>query len=173
MAATAARVLAESGVDNADVEAREMAAHALGVSRTGLNARGRDPWPETADRRLSALIAHRREGWPLAYLIGEWDFRDLTLTVTPDVLSPRPETEELFDEVERELARGEALRLADIGTGAGGLAISLARAWPAARVWAVDVSATALAVARWNARRWRVEDRMACCRGDLFGPRSW
>lgn len=170
VSATAARVLDESGVANAARESREMVAHVLGVSRSLLDARGRDPWPATADRRLAAMLQQRREGWPLAYLIGEWDFRDLTLTVTPNVLIPRPETEELFEEMERDLRGLSILRLADIGTGAGGLAISAARSWPAARVWAVDLSEATLAVARWNARRWRVEDRIDFRCGDLFAP---
>ncbi len=162
-----ARSLAAAGVSNARGEAREIVARAGRFSRAAIDARGADLWPAEAEAARAALAAQRAAGWPLAYLLGEWDFRDTTLTVTLDVLIPRPETEELFDRVERALGARPPRRAADIGTGAGGLAIALARRWPAAQVTAVDVSVAALAVARWNARRWGVEDRVDFLRGDL------
>lgn len=162
-----ARALTAAGVSNARGEAREIVARAGRIPRAAVDARGAEPWSAEAEAAREALVAQRAAGWPLAYLLGEWDFRDTTLTVTPDVLIPRPETEELFDRVERAFGEKSPRRAADIGTGAGGLAIALARRWPAARVTAVDVSAAALAVARWNARRWGVEGRVDFLRGDL------
>lgn len=162
-----ARALARAGVSNARGEAREIVARAIGRRPADVELRARDPWPIPAESARSALTTRRAAGWPLAYLLGEWDFRDLTLTVTPDVLIPRPETEELFDRVDRTLGDTAPRAAADIGTGAGGLAIALARRWPTTRVTAVDVSRAALAVARWNARRWAVEPRLDFVCGDL------
>lgn len=122
---------------------------ASGVSRTALHA-----WPErvldaTARARYEAWIARRAAGWPVAYLIGRRGFWELELAVTPDVLIPRPETELLL---ERALAAPAAQAL-DLGTGSGALALALARAWPGARVDAVERSPAALAVARDNGLR--------------------
>jgi len=163
------RALAADGVSNARAEAREIVARAIRRRPGELDLRARDPWPSSAESVRAALAAQRAAGWPLAYLLGEWDFRDTTLTVTPDVLIPRPETEELFDRVERTFVATAPVAAADIGTGAGGLAIALARRWPSVRVTAVDVSRAALAVARWNARRWAVESRIDFREDDLAG----
>lgn len=169
------RALAAAQVSNARGEAREIVARAIGHRPGEVDLRARDPWPSNAESVRAAMTAQRLAGWPLAYLLGEWDFRDMTLTVTPDVLIPRPETEELFDRIERVLGASTPRTVADIGTGAGGLALAAARRWPSARVTAVDVSRAALAVARWNARRWAVEPRIEFVRGDLadgFPPSS-
>jgi release factor glutamine methyltransferase len=162
-----ARALAAGGAPNARGEAREIVARAGRFLRAAVDLRGREPWTAAAEAARGALVARRLAGWPLAYLLGEWDFRDTTLTVTPDVLIPRPETEELFDRVERAFGAMAPRRAADIGTGAGGLAIALARRWPTTRVTAVDIAPAALAVARWNARRWGVENRVEFIQGDL------
>lgn len=104
-----------------------------------------------------AMAARRAGGEPLQYVFGHWPFRTLDLAVTPDVLIPRPETEQV---VEVALAELRALRVAnpvvvDAGTGSGAIALALATEVPGARVWASDVSAAALAVARSNLDRVR------------------
>jgi release factor glutamine methyltransferase len=104
-----------------------------------------------------AMAARRAGGEPIQYVFGHWPFRALDLAVTPDVLIPRPETEQV---VEVALAELRALRVAnpvvvDAGTGSGAIALALATEVPGARVWASDVSAAALAVARSNLARTR------------------
>ncbi len=107
---------------------------------------------------------------PVPYLTGIRAFYDLEFAVTPDVLIPRPETEHLIESA-LQWARGRRdWRLVDVGTGSGAIAVTLAVHLPEARVWAVDVSAAALDVARQNAIRHGVADRITLVRGDLLEP---
>ena len=169
--AAALRRARSLGVDRLD--AQLLLARALGRPRTWLLAH--DDEVPTADQaaRFDADLARRADGVPLAYLLGEKEFRGLLLCVTPDVLVPRPDTETLADWAVEALAaldatagggavgagtgRREPLRIVDLGTGSGAVALALAQtcaeAGRAAAVCAVDVSAAALEVARDNARR--------------------
>lgn len=113
---------------------------------------------------LEDLARRRLQGEPLQYLEGTAAFLDFEVDVDERVLVPRPETEGLFDLARREVAAPQVV--VDLGTGSGVLAIAAARAWPAARVHAVDLSAAALGVAAANARRHRVE--VAFHWGDLY-----
>ena len=119
----------------------------------------------------SRLIERRAQREPLQYITGRQEFWGLDFMVTPDVLIPRPETELI---VETALAacqdRSRPLTIIDLCTGSGCIAISLAKELPAARIFATDTSAKALAVARENARRHGVSDRIRFLEGDLFGP---
>jgi len=145
-ALAAARAL---GVDRLD--AQLLLAHLLRQPRAWLLAHG-DAELGGAAVAVQAGLARRAAGEPLAYVLGEWQFRGLDLQVTPAVLIPRPETEVLVDWA-LEVAAGRALDIADLGTGSGAIAIALKRALPQARVLASDASADALAVARDNAAR--------------------
>ncbi|MGN6313584.1 MAG: peptide chain release factor N(5)-glutamine methyltransferase, partial [Rhodanobacteraceae bacterium] len=100
-----------------------------------------------------ALIARRARGEPIAYLIGSRGFHALELRVSPDVLIPRPETELLVELALARIPVDAECRVADLGTGSGAIALSIARERPRARVLATDASGAALAVARDNARR--------------------
>lgn len=168
-----ARRLSTQGISNADREAQELVARAAACPPDVLPARWRDPFPESSRPVLDLFTVRRLSGTPLAHLLGEWDFLDFTVTVTPDVLIPRPETEELFERVERagaaewDRSDREAPLLVDCGTGSGVLALALARRWPRARVVATDISSAALAVARWNAERLGAADRVRFAEGDL------
>jgi release factor glutamine methyltransferase len=162
----AARRLTAGGVPNAVGEAKELVSKALGGNRKTLDLRRGEAWSSSSESILNLLLLQRLDHVPLAYLLNEWDFLDMTLTVTPDVLIPRPETEELFQWVAGEHRVEGAL--ADVGTGAGGLALAAARQWPRVRVTAIDLSAAALAVARWNARRHGVEERIEFRQADLL-----
>jgi len=140
--------LNRAGVDSPRVDAELLVAHALGVSRTGLYA---DLDAEVGS--LEPLLARRESREPLAYVLGEWGFRRLTLTTDERALVPRPETEIV---VERALAllRGiDTPRVLDVGTGSGAIALALADEHPGAHVVGVDVSEDALALARENAAR--------------------
>ncbi|HEX2172591.1 MAG TPA: peptide chain release factor N(5)-glutamine methyltransferase, partial [Dehalococcoidia bacterium] len=121
--------------------------------------------------RFADLIARYRAGEPAAYLVGRREFFGLDLLVTPAVLIPRPETELLveraLDLLNSERAAGRWPRVADVGTGSGAIAIALATSLPDLEVWAVDLSEAALAVARENARRHGVADRIRFLEGDL------
>ncbi len=116
------------------------------------------------------MLARRLRREPLPYLLGSWEFYGRTFTVTPQVLIPRPETELLVELVLAWARAARASRIADIGTGSGAIAITLAAEMPALQVLAVDLSTQALAVARANARRLEVEERITLLQGDLLQP---
>jgi release factor glutamine methyltransferase len=144
----AAAVLAEAGIETPRVDAEWIVAHVLGVSRSSLvtlchEVDDADVWP---------LVLRRANREPLAYVLGEWGFRRLTLRCDERALVPRPETEAV---VERcvELLRGmPSSRVLDVGTGTGAIALALADEVPGAEVVATDASAEALSLARENAR---------------------
>lgn len=147
----------------------------LGLDAAGVLARRHDPLDPAHRAAFDAAVRRVAQGEPLAYVLGEQPFLDFTLTVTPDVLIPRPETEELALwaiawAARRRSAAGRPLRAADVGTGSGALAIALARALPDALVAGVDVSAKALAVAAANAARLGCAGRAAFVAGDLLAP---
>lgn len=124
--------------------------------------------------RFRELVARRARREPVAYLTGEREFYSLAFCVNRDVLIPRPETEHVVEEALRVLhgvlCDAEPLRILDLGTGSGNLAVTLAVKLPAAHVDAVDLSRAALEVARTNAERHGVADRVALIAGDLFSP---
>jgi release factor glutamine methyltransferase len=145
--------LANAGVESPRVDAEFLLAHVLGTTRSELHADSRRELTEDEAAELDRLLARRAAREPLAYVLGEWDFRRLTLKVDPRVLVPRPETEVV---VERCLARIAGLpepRVLDVGTGSGAIALAIADEHPGARVTAIDASEDALAVARENAAR--------------------
>jgi release factor glutamine methyltransferase len=117
------------------------------------------------------LVAKRGKGEPVAYLVGHKEFMGLDFEVTPAVLVPNPDTELLVQRavaVAREADR--AIRVADVGTGSGCIAIAVAHYAPNAEVWATDVSREALEVAARNVARHMVGDRVHLACGDLMGP---
>ena len=115
-----------------------------------------------------AWLARRARHEPVQYIIGEQEFFGLTFRVTPDVLIPRPETEHLVEAALERAGRESALRIADIGTGSGAIAVALAHALPRARVTALDISTAALVVAQENAKSHGVSDRIRFFKSDLL-----
>jgi release factor glutamine methyltransferase len=130
---------------------------------------------ETADEKMRTvfrdLVRRRAAGTPVAYLVGQREFYSMAFEVTPAVLVPRPETEflivALLDQVKQEQSK-RTLRIADIGTGSGVLAVTAAVQLNDCQVTATDVSSAALDVARRNASRHRVSDRIDWREGNLF-----
>jgi release factor glutamine methyltransferase len=159
--------LAEKGVPSPRVDAEFLVAHVLGVPRTGIYANGRVVSPPEAEQ-LAALVARRAEREPLAYVLGEWGFRRLSLRVDRRVLVPRPETEVVVERCLELLAGLEAPAVLDVGTGSGAIALSIADEHPGARVCAVDSSLDALAVARDNVLRLGLERRVELAESDLL-----
>jgi release factor glutamine methyltransferase len=138
-------------------DAQVLLGFALGVSRAGLIARADQVADPEAAAKFQSLVALRANGHPVAYLVGAKEFCGLLLRVTPDVLIPRPETEELVEAALERLPEGETCKVVDLGTGSGCIAIAIARERPAAQVTAVDTSSPALALARENAAAHDVE----------------
>jgi release factor glutamine methyltransferase len=147
---------ARARIDASDAEL--LLAYALGASRSWLFAHATDLLPDERHARFEDLVARRAGGEPVAYLVGHRGFWSLDLRVTPDTLIPRPETELLVELALERLPRGQAARVADLGTGSGAIALAIARERPQARVVATDASAGALAVARENAEAHRLDN---------------
>ena len=159
------------GADEAAADAEVLARHVLGWDRATYLARRRDPAPPGFEVRYSPLADRRARREPVSIITGRREFWGLAFAVGPAVLAPRPETE-LIVEMALELfgdQRGAPLAIADVGTGSGCLAVTLAREFPRAAVTAVDISSAALAVARRNAVAHGVADRIAWIEAPLAG----
>jgi release factor glutamine methyltransferase len=153
-----------------DVEA--LLLHMLCQDRAWLIAHWNDEAESVVEKTYASLITRRQAGEPLQYITGKSDFFGLPFSVGPGVLIPRPETEHLVEEVIRLAAQFQAaqIKIADIGTGSGIIAVALANALPNALLTAVDCSPQALTIARENAHTNRVEDRIDFLEGDLLTP---
>ena len=138
-------------------ESQVLLGFALGVSRAWLTAHPDQAADSQTAAKFRTLVALRMSGHPVAYLLGVKEFYGLPLAVTPDVLIPRPETEELVEAALERLPQDETRNVLDLGTGSGCIAIAIARHRPAAQVTAVDCSSPALALARENAAALDVE----------------
>jgi release factor glutamine methyltransferase len=144
-------------------------AHVTGRDRAWIVAHQEDLLTDEQSTRLLDLLGRAAHWEPLAYLTGAREFAGLRFEVTPDVLIPRPETETLVDAVvawAKKAAR--PLRIIDVGTGSGVIAVTLAARLPDARITAADVSESALAVARRNAERHQAAERIAFVESDLL-----
>jgi release factor glutamine methyltransferase len=145
--------------------------HVLGRDRAWLLGHAEVSVTADEQMRYEGLLERRALAEPVQYIVGEQEFYGLRLRVTRAVLIPRPETEHLVEAVLGWVARlpaGKSLRIVDVGTGSGAIAVALADRLGSARVDAVDVSAAALEVARGNARAHGVGERVRFCVADLL-----
>lgn len=166
-------MLRASGVSQERRAAGVLLCHALGIDRTGLLTRSGEQVDATSYEAYLAYVGRRAAGEPLQYITGHQEFYGLDFIVTRDVLIPRPETEFLVERVINLHRAGRAQGppvIVDVGTGSGCIAVALAHHIPAARVIAIDISRAALDVARANAERHRVQDRIEFVEGDLLAP---
>lgn len=147
-------------------EAALMLATLLGWSEARILARGDEEAPPETAAAFRALLARREKGEPVAYLFGRREFYGRDFAVDARVLVPRPETEHLI-EIALGLALPKEPRIVDVGTGSGAIAVTLAAEIPGARVIATDISLGAIEVARGNARRLGVADRVLFVHTDL------
>jgi release factor glutamine methyltransferase len=153
------------------LDAEVLLAQALGIRRLDLYLQFDRPLSDDELTLYRGLIRRRAHGDPVAYLVGHKEFMALDFEVTPAVLVPNPDTEVL---VQRAVAiarqANEALRVADVGTGSGCIAIAIAHYAPAVEVWASDVSREALEVASRNVARHGLVERVHLACGDLLDP---
>jgi release factor glutamine methyltransferase len=174
------------GSESPRLDAEVLLAEALGCQRIDLYTRFEEPPSDDARTAFRELVRRRAEGTPVAYLVGRREFYSMMFRVTPDVLIPRPETELLvvavLDLVKGDGGKGKGensvaanqksevpnLLIADIGAGSGIIAVCVAKHLPNCRVTAVEVSPPALSVAKDNAHRHGVADRIEFIESDLF-----
>lgn len=147
-----------------------LARHVLGWDRATWITRADAPEPDAFADAYERLLARRATREPVAYILGHREFYGRDFHVDARVLVPRPETEAIVDAVLARLPADGFVRLVDIGTGSGALALTLAAERPAWHVEAVDVSEAAVAVARRNARALGVDGRVTFLIGDLLAP---
>jgi len=148
--------------------------HTLGRDRTWLYSHPEDAIPPTDGEKYFALIARRAAGEPTQYILGKQEFWGLEFEVTPAVLIPRPETEHIIEVALERIGahRNDQLHIADVGTGSGCIAIALAKEFPNAQILATDISSAALDVAKRNAARHKVADRLRFIETDLIATGS-
>ncbi len=167
------RMLAGAGSEEAGLEAELLLAHALSKDRTRVFQRLRDELAPDANSAFDALLQRRLAHEPAAYILGRKEFYGLELDVTPAAIIPRPETETLVELVV-DFARKHYLHapctIVDVGVGCGAIAVALAVELPEADVIATDISPEALALARRNAERHSVAQRIRFLEGDILEP---
>ena len=169
--------LQEAGVEAAPLEARLLLAHAIDTPPESLLTEPDQLVSAEEESRFRATLARRLDREPLFYITGEREFYGLPFLVDARALIPRPETELLVEEtiaaareMKTENAHGEGLLIADVGTGSGCIVVAAATVLTGARFAAVDISADAVEVARHNAERHGVADRITFAVGDLLEP---
>jgi release factor glutamine methyltransferase len=160
------------GIESARLDAEVLLAFALGVERLQLYLDFDKPLAESERAGFRDLVQRRaRERVPVALLTGRKEFWSLDLAVSPDVLVPRPETETLVSAaLDLAAGRGGALRILDVGTGSGAVALALARELPEALITATDLSSAALEIAASNAEKHGMGERIRLVEGDLLAP---
>ena len=154
----------ESVTETPRLDAEILLAHAMKVSRAHLLASLHD---EAAPGEFEKLLKQRIDAQPIAYILGEWEFYSLAFEIEPPVLVPRPETEHLV-EVVLEVIGDRPARVLDVGTGSGCVSIAIAHSAPNCSLVTSDIREEFLELARRNAERHQVADRIAFRKGDLF-----
>jgi release factor glutamine methyltransferase len=163
--------LGKHGSDSARLDAEVMLAGALGLRRLDLYLQFDRALSEAELGVFRAQVARRAHGEPVAYVVGHKEFMALDFEVTPAVLVPNPDTEALVQlAVARAREAGRPLRVADVGTGSGCVAIATAHYAPDVEVWASDISTKALEVAARNVAKNSLEPRVHLACGDLMEP---
>jgi release factor glutamine methyltransferase len=159
--------LGERGVPSPRVDAEILVAEVLGSTRSGLYTADRELTNEESDR-LESLAERRRAREPLAYILGEWGFRGLTVRVDRRALIPRPETEVLVERALERLSPAAEPHVLDVGVGSGAIALAIAEEHPGSSVLAIDSSSDALVLAAENLAASWVNGRVQLRQGDLL-----
>src|ERR1700741_2000284 len=164
-------------VPSAALAAELLLMHTLGRDRAWLYAHPEEKLGDVQHERYFSLIARRASGVPTQHLTGHQEFWGLDFEVSPDVLIPRPETEHVIEVALERLGirqssspaeRDSEFQIADVGTGSGCIAVALAHELPSAHIFAMDISAAALEVARRNAARYKVSSRIDFVKSNLL-----
>ena len=162
--------LKKKGSESPRLDAEVLLASVLGCERVRLYTQYEDEVAETARARFRELVKRRSDGSPVAYLVGRKEFYSLSFAVSPAVLIPRPDSEFVVVDALTRLKGVDSPRCVDVGTGSGCLALACAHQHKTARFLAIDLSPEALEVARSNAEKLGLADRVEFREGDLLGP---
>lgn len=162
----------DKGVENPRLDAEVLLSRILGLDRVHLYVRFDQPLEHTELAAFREFVKRRAMRFPVAYITGSKEFMGLDFAVNPAVLIPRPDTEILVEGAVDLLRDRERPQILDLGTGSGAIIVSTLTKLPGAQGTAVDISAEALAVAKTNAERHAVADRLIIRQGDLFEPVS-
>jgi len=171
---SATQTLLRTRIDDASVEAELLLGHVLRMTKTQLYTEPERVLTTAETRHLWRLVQRRLDHEPTAYILGHCEFYGIDFCIDFHTFIPRPETELLVEKAvelaHRISRRGERITIADIGTGCGAIAISLALALPRAKIYATDISASALQVAEINCRRHGVKSQVELLQGNLLEP---
>jgi release factor glutamine methyltransferase len=160
--------LKKHGSDTPRLDAEILLAHARGCPRIPLYTQFDEPLSDAVRGQMRDLVKRRANAEPVAYLVGQREFFSLSFRVTPEVLIPRPDTETLVLEILDETKSRSSTKMLDLCTGSGCVAVSVAKNSPSVNVTATDISPAAIAIARENAERHHVSDRVELLESDLF-----
>jgi release factor glutamine methyltransferase len=163
-------VLRDKDIEDAALEGEILLRHILGIERAHLFSHLDDELTSRQGAALKRALVRRRKGEPTAYITGHREFYGLDFIVNHNVLIPRPESELLIAKAIDIIKSHKIKQIADIGTGSGAIAISVAVGVPEVMIYATDISKRALAVASKNCRRHGVADRIIPLQGDMLGP---
>jgi release factor glutamine methyltransferase len=156
-------------IENPRLNAEHLLAHVLGLSRMDLYLEFERNLSDDELKPLRELVRRRGQGEPLQHLVGTVEFCGQIFAIDSRAMVPRPETEELVELLKSEISgRKSEIRVVDVGTGSGVIALSLAKEFPEAKVFAVDISEDALSLARENAARLGLSDRVDFEKNDLL-----
>jgi release factor glutamine methyltransferase len=167
--------LKEKEIDSPRLTAEILLSHQLNTDRVNLYLNFDQPLTEKEISGYRSLIKRRLRHEPIQYITGSQEFWSLDFMVDPQVIIPRPESELLVEQAINRVGanfapQNQSPKILDLGTGSGALAISVAKEVPQARFWATDLSAAALSLARSNAEKHGVSERIQFMRGDLWDP---
>jgi len=167
----ARRTFKEAGISAFSLEARLIVAFASGKTKEAL-LRDLNMYSSTeVEKKVDELISRRLSGEPVAYITGNWEFYGVPLTITPDVLVPRADTEVLVETaVQLMNAKSSSIRILDLCTGSGCIALALAQCLPASRLILLDKDPKALSVARANIKQQDLDARAVCVEADITEP---
>lgn len=166
----ARETLRNNNIEDAPLEGEILLRHVLGVSRARFFSQLDEELSPGQGQDLKEALERRMGGEPTAYITGHREFYGLDFIVNRDVLIPRPETELLVEKAIALAGRRPIKKIADIGTGSGAIAISLAVNLPRVTIYATDISSRALGVARRNCKKHAVEDRIVLLQGGMLEP---
>ena len=165
-------ILRKSGTPDARLEAEVLLRHVLSIDRTKLFTDLENEISNIEEVKIEELIQRRLNHEPLSYITGHREFYGMDFYVSPDVLIPRPETELLVDNVIEisKMSKNPTIAVADVGTGSGAIAISIAYMLPLSKVIAIDISSEALRIADKNRRNHGLYTRVSLKLGNLLDP---